>query len=780
MSSEKHPNLQLHKWAPTDYVKREEWNENFGIIDDKIGILNKIVMSPLQFKNPSDPDDTNAFRTMIQTAIDMGVRKLVVPHGTYYLSKIIWLNGASDFEIDLQNSTIVWNGQDQVTPTRDIRYYGVFSAIAEDIPYPTHPILSWEQELYFKNNIIPEPNFAGNTFKCSKITIDDASDFQKGDYIRLRIGNPLNSGNNDYQNVFKPTLDIVCKVLHVVGNDLYVDYYSPYDFSQVDITAVGTVKKINTIRNITIKNVFIHDVSPFAAPPGNQGDNPNRLKLVSGIGFHYAVNCKVENVRGLGMKLPLIMAQSCYGIECKNILNEYPESHGGGEGYAIHFEWCMKCHVFDVQGNDGNSVVDFSGCAFCSGTRIKSTNTYSYKTIGTHGEAEHDIIFRDCEGAFGFSNSTQWFACMAMNITLENCKGSIAAPPDGYLDIVIKDGDFRIKSDEKLYFRRLVLDNTKLTVGYQVDFRGHQRGINVPSIVEMRNGTRIRCEDDLSGLTTRMKFFNLDTVNINDCDIDFTGYGGKMSFENVKNINISSNLKNVPIVLYNRDGTLNKVNMNISPKVVLIDNQISYDRFLELDVLKYGNIFVNITGGIVNYLADSDFDFIKFNNETNKQDVNLYVNIVGVTFYSQYQNRLKVSWSNDSYPSKNYTKTQNVVGVVAVGAYLFGKDWNFAINKDISKTSMSISGFMYTTGLASGSIVPSQKGIIALSDVERIFLSKGTGNVYDWLELAKIQYGSTANRPTSRQIGTMYFDTDLNKPIWWTNAGWRDAMGNIV
>jgi hypothetical protein len=41
MSSEKHPNLQLHKWAPTDYVKREEWNENFGIIDDEIGNLLK-------------------------------------------------------------------------------------------------------------------------------------------------------------------------------------------------------------------------------------------------------------------------------------------------------------------------------------------------------------------------------------------------------------------------------------------------------------------------------------------------------------------------------------------------------------------------------------------------------------------------------------------------------------------------------------------------------------------------------------------------------------------
>jgi hypothetical protein len=52
MSSEKHPNLQLHKWAPTDYVKREEWNENFGIIDDKIGILNNRMKYTENATNP--------------------------------------------------------------------------------------------------------------------------------------------------------------------------------------------------------------------------------------------------------------------------------------------------------------------------------------------------------------------------------------------------------------------------------------------------------------------------------------------------------------------------------------------------------------------------------------------------------------------------------------------------------------------------------------------------------------------------------------------------------
>ncbi len=52
-----------------------------------------------------------------------------------------------------------------------------------------------------------------------------------------------------------------------------------------------------------------------------------------------------------------------------------------------------------------------------------------------------------------------------------------------------------------------------------------------------------------------------------------------------------------------------------------------------------------------------------------------------------------------------------------------------------------------------------------------------------------IQYnmsGTTASRPTSRldnswqTIGLMYFDTTLNKPIWWNGTNWVDANGTTV
>ena len=38
--------------------------------------------------------------------------------------------------------------------------------------------------------------------------------------------------------------------------------------------------------------------------------------------------------------------------------------------------------------------------------------------------------------------------------------------------------------------------------------------------------------------------------------------------------------------------------------------------------------------------------------------------------------------------------------------------------------------------------------------------------------------GVSGNRPANVRIGFMYFDTDLNKPIWKGNNGWVDANGD--
>lgn len=41
--------------------------------------------------------------------------------------------------------------------------------------------------------------------------------------------------------------------------------------------------------------------------------------------------------------------------------------------------------------------------------------------------------------------------------------------------------------------------------------------------------------------------------------------------------------------------------------------------------------------------------------------------------------------------------------------------------------------------------------------------------------------GTTGARPTQQLTrGQPYFDTTLNKPVWWDGAAWRDATGAAV
>jgi hypothetical protein len=41
--------------------------------------------------------------------------------------------------------------------------------------------------------------------------------------------------------------------------------------------------------------------------------------------------------------------------------------------------------------------------------------------------------------------------------------------------------------------------------------------------------------------------------------------------------------------------------------------------------------------------------------------------------------------------------------------------------------------------------------------------------------------GTTANRPTDRvQIGQFYFDTTINRPIWYDGTNWINAAGTVV
>jgi len=51
----------------------------------------------------------------------------------------------------------------------------------------------------------------------------------------------------------------------------------------------------------------------------------------------------------------------------------------------------------------------------------------------------------------------------------------------------------------------------------------------------------------------------------------------------------------------------------------------------------------------------------------------------------------------------------------------------------------------------------------------------------DWKLMASQQFGTTANRPNGVLfIGTEYFDTDLNRPVWWNGSAWVNSNPNAT
>lgn len=70
--------------------------------------------------------------------------------------------------------------------------------------------------------------------------------------------------------------------------------------------------------------------------------------------------------------------------------------------------------------------------------------------------------------------------------------------------------------------------------------------------------------------------------------------------------------------------------------------------------------------------------------------------------------------------------------------------------------------------LSNGTIIGNKTKVINLN-VDRIVLS-GT-----WFDS-----GTTSNRPTNVLVGFQYFDTTINKPIFWDGSKWIDATGATV
>ena len=59
-------------------------------------------------------------------------------------------------------------------------------------------------------------------------------------------------------------------------------------------------------------------------------------------------------------------------------------------------------------------------------------------------------------------------------------------------------------------------------------------------------------------------------------------------------------------------------------------------------------------------------------------------------------------------------------------------------------------------------------------------IGDGVNNWNDLPLLGIILSGTMSQRPTNVKTGSIYFDTTLNKPIWWNGSVWVDAIGQKV
>lgn len=116
------------------------------------------------------------------------------------------------------------------------------------------------------------------------------------------------------------------------------------------------------------------------------------------------------------------------------------------------------------------------------------------------------------------------------------------------------------------------------------------------------------------------------------------------------------------------------------------------------------------------------------------------------------------------------------------------KDQNqFEIKESFQRNAVTIDGILYIDlkgetitipensvlnfiggAIGNGTIIGNKTKVINLN-VDRIVLS-GT-----WFDS-----GTTSNRPTNVLVGFQYFDTTINKPIFWDGSKWIDATGATV
>jgi hypothetical protein len=520
-------------------------NERLSATDEQLADImpdvSKLVSGETQ-------DASVSIQAVINIAQTNKAKRVKFPKSTYRLNNLLSITG-DDLELDFSGSTLLnyakASGNQQgetgminilgslVGDQNLVTYYRSLPQGTTHLPPSEAPIL-----LTFENytDWSSDPRKIGG-----RITTSNNDYFSVGDEVLL-MGWTRPTGFPYNKDMYEPQLRKVVTVVSKDANYIYVDYHSPFEYPAfVDNDSFKSrAIKVNAVKNVTIRNVIIKDMTTFAVE-----NNPTSTEQQEALSLIYnglTKNLLLDNVRTEKQKYPAIYTMFARDIKYKDCYAENPQWWVGGKGYLTQVIGSRDIRMNDIKGKGTRHLIDFSWSSNAEVDNAFQTNGRA-SDFGCHGLNEHDITLKRCKGELILGNNIELFPNMVENINIFDSHINLRTNP----------------ADDKSYVKNLYVENSELDltlapIGNVFTFKGckinwHFNGSRIQPNKRGKNfitkgvfdNCIIKLMNNLMSDSYRITLEQYDEIVFKDVNFEW-GFD-PLQFSTIRNLNLWSNKK---------------------------------------------------------------------------------------------------------------------------------------------------------------------------------------------------------------------------------------------
>lgn len=512
-----------------------------------------------------------------------------------------------------------------------------------------------------------------------------------------------------------------------------------------------------------------------------------------------------------------------YAINIKNIYINNGILDGGLNGAVggaiqkqnnfIHFENCKNINISHVNIiNTGGCFTSGSATEYCS-VLIEDSSDITLTNTCFHNIMTEGLIFMRCsniynkgfkvtndEGTYTWTSLHYWYCD---NIVTENAyihvRDDAGSGITGYVKNAIYDNITIIggcgiqtynegEQDNLFAEENIILNNCRL---YCSSF-GYQQYVGSQKMPKCSNIRILNCEFNMkhaSGTTgtTAIRVGNCDNLYIKNNIINYEDVAetkssvgiGLLFTINCKNINISNNIINSC-----KNIGFNGTSSNITIEDVIIKNNIF--KCCSSNITRNNNsIYVYYCGFNNLTIADNKFPLEDISIEATDSNIskNIYLTnntfgnfdtINGTPFRLFNCTNLYIE-RNKFFDTKSSIHLNKITNIFILNnSYIYSKEGETSTDNLLIGNS---DGYFYCIQNYTNK---KRWTYSFIRENTCNFSEKFTENNSLCLGMSDSVIGSIRPNLASQRQGTIFFDTTINKPIWWTGTKWIDATGADV